>query len=97
MENAIIQYREMPVRENSNLNDLSGITDDLSSMANSIDAMGVSITALTDLAKVKMEELLEYVPSKEQLTPIALLAGCLIGGYLLTGIIANVKKINASK
>jgi hypothetical protein len=97
-ENAIIQYIEsgQPVRGN-NLKDLSGITEDLGSMANSIDTMGVSITALTDLAKSKMEELLEYIPPKEQLTPMLLIAGGLIGGYFLTGIIANVKTISASK
>jgi hypothetical protein len=94
MENALIPYAGSGLVESqNNLNDLSGITDDVSSMATAIATMGNSITKLTDLAAAKAEELLEHVPTKEQITPVAIVAGALIGGYLLTGIIANITSI----
>jgi hypothetical protein len=81
----------------SDLSNLSSLTNDLASMANSIDEMGVSITVLTDFAKRKAEELMELVPSKPILIPIAAVGTLLFCGFFATGIIANVKNITSKK
>ena len=80
----------------SNLNDLSNLssfTGDIVNMANSIEKMGDSITILTDYAQRQLAELLEYVPSKSVIVPVAVFGGLLLGGFLATGIIKNVKAI----
>jgi len=76
--------------DTDNLGDLG----DIIQMARSIQTMSESVTMLTDFAKRKAEELLEYVPKKEVITPLAIVGGILLGGYLITGIIANAKDIS---
>ena len=89
--NAIIPYQAQDI---SNLSDMNDLARDLGSMANSFDKMGFSITLLTDFANRKLEELMEIVPPKEVLIPVSVVGGLLLSGYLISGIVANVKAIN---
>jgi hypothetical protein len=78
----------------NNLSDLHGITDDIGGMANAIADMGNAITELTTFAKQKAETLLSELPSKDIMKPVAIGAGVLLGGFLVTGIAANIKRLS---